>query len=317
MAPGKTGGKKVAVIGYGSQGRALALNLRDSGYDVIIGLRSGSGSRRSAKKDGWRQNGTIRQAVAGADIICFAFPDHLHGRVYDREIRKYVRPGSTLWFLQGMSVHFGFVKPPADCDVILIAPHAPGSAVREKFASKRSFSAFYAVYRDYSGRAQKTVKSLAQAVGVSRKGLVPTSFEAEAIGDLFGEQAVLCGGMAALIKNGFDVLVENGLPAENAYLEVAYQLDLIVDLVKQHGIEGMLKRISVAARYGSVQAGPEIINNSVKKRMQQIYRRIESGRFSRQLNRLKYQDIARLNRELKALSSPALEKAARKFKPES
>lgn len=305
--------KTIAILGYGSQGRAIALNLRDSGYDVIIGLPSRSGSRRIAQKDGFIQIHTVSRAVAKSDIVCFAFPDHLHGRVYKKDIEKYLSPNSTLWFLHGMSIHFRFILPPENCDVILIAPHAPGAAVREKYLSKSSFSAFYTVHQDSSGRALKTTFELAQAVGIAKKGLVPTSFGAEAVGDLFGEQAVLCGGMAALIKSGFEVLVENGIPPENAYLEVAYQLDLIIDLIKQYGIEGMFQRISVAARYGSLLSGPKIIDKSVKERMSKIYREIQSGQFPRKLNRLKSADKLRINKELKSLSSPLLERAVRKF----
>ena len=305
--------KTIAILGYGSQGRAIALNLRDSGCDVVMGLPSRSGSRRIAQKDGFIQIHTVLRAVAKSDIVCFAFPDHLHGRVYKKDVEKYLSSNSTLWFLHGMSIHFRFIVPPEDCDVILIAPHAPGAAVREKYLSKSSFSAFYAVHQDSSGRALKTTFELARAVGIAKKGFAPTSFEAEAVGDLFGEQAVLCGGMAALIKNGFEVLVENGIPPENAYLEVAYQLDLIIDLIKQYGIEGMFKRISVAARYGSLLSGPKIIDKSVKERMSKIYREIQSGQFPRKLNWLKSADILRINKELKSLTSPLLEKAARKF----
>lgn len=305
--------KTIAILGYGSQGRAIALNLRDSGYDVVMGLPSGSRSRRLAHRDKFKRIYTLPKAVRKSDIICFAFPDHLHGRVYKRDIEKYLPPNSTLWFLHGMSIHFRFIVPPEDCDVILIAPHAPGAAVREKYLSKSSISAFYAVHQNNSGRALKTTFELARAVGTAKKGLAPTSFEAEAVGDLFGEQAVLCGGMAALIKSGFEVLVENGIPPENAYLEVAYQLDLIIELIKQYGIEGMFKRISVAARYGSLLSGPKIIDESVKRRMEKVYSEIQSGQFPRKLNRLKSADILRINKELKSLTSPLLEKAARKF----
>jgi ketol-acid reductoisomerase len=305
--------KIVAVLGYGSQGRATALNLRDSGWNVIVGLRRGSKSRNMAHRDKFRQIYTISQAVAQADIVCFAFPDHVHGRVFKGEIAKNLSPKSTLWFLHGMSVHFKFVVPPDDCDVILIAPHAPGVAVRENYLTGRSYSAFYAVFQDASGHAHKTTFKLAQAIGLPKRGLIPTTFEAEAIGDMFGEQAVLCGGMAALIKNGFEVLVENGIPPENAYLEVAYQLDLIIDLIKKYGIEGMLKQISVSARYGSLLSGPGIIDRSVKERMKKVYREIESGRFPLKLNTLTPSDVLRLNKAVKILSSPVLEQAAKKF----
>jgi ketol-acid reductoisomerase len=305
--------KRIAVLGYGSQGRAIALNLRDSGWNVIVGLRRGSKSRNTAHRDKFRQICTISQAVAQADIVCFAFPDHWHGRVFKKEIAKNFTPQSTLWFLHGMSVHFKFVIPPMDSDVILIAPHAPGVTVRENYLTGRLYSAFYAVFQDATGHAHKTTFQLAQAIGLPKRGLISTTFEAEAIGDMFGEQVVLCGGMAALIKNGFDVLIENGIPPENAYLEVAYQLDLIIDLIKKHGIEGMFKQISVSARYGSLVSGPGIIDRSVKERMKKVYREIESGRFPRKLNTLTPSDVLHLNRAVKILSSPALEQAAKKF----
>ncbi|MDH4155823.1 MAG: ketol-acid reductoisomerase, partial [candidate division Zixibacteria bacterium] len=218
-----------------------------------------------------------------------------------------------LLFLHGLSVHFGMVVPAAFCDVILIAPHAPGRAVREKYLTDRSLSAFYAVGQDFTGHARRTALELARAIGFKPQRLIATTFEHEAVGDLFGEQAVLCGGLAALIKNGFEVLVEKGIPAENAYLEVAYQLDLIVQLLKEHGIEGMLRRISVAARYGSARAGPRIIDRTVRDRMKEVADEIITGKFSRGLAKLSGADIIKLNRSLKKLTDPRLEKAARKF----
>lgn len=303
----------IAVLGYGSQGRAFALNLRDSGYDVMVGLRPRSANRSRAKGDGLKQVTTLPKAVRQADCVCFAFPDFRHGQVYRESIEPFIKSGVTLLFLQGMSIHFGYVVPPPDADVILIAPHAPGAAVRERFQTDRSISAFYAIRQDSSKRALNTTLELAQAVGFKKKRLMKTTFEHEAVGDLFGEQVVLCGGLAALIKNGFEVLVENGLPPENAYLEVAYQLDLIVDLIKKYGVEGMLNRISVTARYGSIEAGPKIVNESTRNRMRQVFRRIQSGKFTERLNRLTDNEIEKLAESLKTLSNPELEKAARKF----
>ena len=303
----------VAVIGYGSQGRALALNLRDSGYRVIVGVRSRSKSRRIAKRDGIAEIMTVSNAVAGADIVAFAFPDHLHGRVFTRVIAPNLKKNATLLLLHGTSVHFGFVAPPDDCDVILVAPHAPGVAVREAYLGDQQISAFYSVYQNRSRKAAQTAFAMAKAAGFKRKNLIKTTFEHEAVGDLFGEQAVLCGGLAMLIKTGFEVLVERGLKPENAYLEVAYQLDLIIDLIKRYGIEGMFSRISVAARYGSLKAGPEIINAGTKKRMERLASRIESGKFPNELDCLSDEDIAELNKSLRDLTDPRLERAARKF----
>ena len=291
----------------------MALNLRDSGYNVIVGLRARSKSRRQATDDGLRKIETVRTAVTMADVVCFAFPDHLHGRVYERDIKGRLNSETTLLFLAGMSVHFGFVKPRDDCDVIMIAPHAPGVAMRDCYLSGESVSAFYAVYQNATGRATATGRELALALGIARNRLIRTTFEHEALGDLFGEQAVLCGGLAMLLKLGFETLLKKGLPPENAYLEIVHQIDLLVDLVKKHGIEGMLSRISVAARYGSVQAGPEIFDEAVEKRMENIYDRIVSGEFPEKLNSLTPRDISALKKQLKQLSHPLLEKYSRKY----
>ncbi len=306
--------KRVAVIGYGSQGRAIALNLRDSGFEVIVGLRTGSKSKKLAKSDKISQVMSVREAVAQGEVICFAFPDHLHGRVYQKEIGPYLKPGATLLFLHGTSLAFGFVKPPCDRDVIMIAPHAPGMAVREKFLTDRSISAFYSVEQNATGRGLRTLYSLAIGIGFEKKRLIKTTARNESVGDLFGEQAVLCGGMAMLIRTGYDVLVEQGLKPEHAYLEVAYQLDLIIALIKNFGIEGMLRRISVAARFGSILSGPKVIDKRVKARMREIFREIDSGKFPRKLNELNQKQIAQIDQNVVQLSRKSLEKAARKFK---
>jgi ketol-acid reductoisomerase len=313
MSPKAKEKKAVAMIGYGSQGRALALNLRDSGYNVLIGLRAKSKSRTIARKDGFKSLHTIPDAVANADIICFAFPDHLHGKVFTDHIAPHLRPGATLLFLHGLSVHFGFVKPPTNCDVILLAPHAPGIAVRERYLSDRSISAFYALHQNRSRKAASTAFAIAAAVGFQKKRLIRTTFEDEALGDIFGEQAVLCGGLSMLIKNGFEVLVENGLKPENAYLEVAFQLDLIISLIKRYGIEGMLERISLAARFGSITNGPRIIDDHVKRQMSRVYNDIKKGRFTRQLAALSETDIKALDKQAAKLTNQKIEKNAKKF----
>ncbi|MEW5795885.1 MAG: ketol-acid reductoisomerase [Candidatus Zixiibacteriota bacterium] len=304
--------KSVAVIGYGSQGRAISRNLRDAGYSVVVGLRPKSHSRSRARKEGLTVT-TIPKAVQDASIICFAFPDHLHAGVYGRSIAPLLTPGVTLWFLHGTSVHFGLLKPARGADVILIAPHAPGDAVREAFLADRSLSAFVGVHQNPSGKAAKTALELAQAIGIRRKNLVKTSFSKEAVGDLFGEQAVLCGGLAMLVKSGFETLRKHGWNAENAYLEVAYQLDLIVALIKTHGIAGMLSRISPAAQLGSLGAGPRIIDRGTRKRMERLFQEIQSGGFARKLAKLDNRMLALIRRKLANLTTPELERAARKF----
>ncbi len=305
--------EKIAVIGYGSQGRAVALNLRDSGYDVAIGLPPNSRSIKRAQTDGFRKIDLISRIVKAADIICLAFPDYLHGRIFDHDIKKNLKAGSTLLFLHGFSIHFGTVVPPDSCAVILIAPHAPGLMVREKYLSDQSLSAFYAVNRDVSGTAEKKAVKLAGALGFKKNKLLRTSFEIETLGDLFGEQAVLCGGLAALIKNGFEVLIENGIPAQHAYLEVAFQLDQIIALIKKYGIEGMLARISVTAQMGSIETGSDLIDQTVKEKMRQRFKEIASGSFARKLNRLNPKDIKALKTKIKQLSHPEFEKAVKEF----
>lgn len=306
---------KIVVIGYGSQGRAIALNLQDSGHDVTVALRKGSKTWAVAKRDKIKSITPVADAVSQCNIVMFAFPDHQHRRSYEQVISQNLPQGATLVFLHGMSVHFGFVVPPRDADVILLAPHAPGVAVREQFLGERSISAFYAIHQNRSKKALATLHALAAGIGIQKKRLIKTTFEYEAVGDLFGEQAILCGGMAALIKNGFEVLTESGIPADNAYLEVAYQLDLIVKLVKQHGIQGMLDRISVAARVGSLLAGPRLIDLTVKQRMRDLLAEVKSGQFPKTLDQLSDQEIAQLTKSLAKLTTPQFEKSARKFAP--
>lgn len=304
----------IAVLGYGSQGRAIARNLNDSGFPVVIGLRSRSKSAAKARRDGLKDIRSIKEAVTESDIICFAFPDHLHGRVFERSIAPHLSGRETLWFLHGMSVHFGFVEPSVTADVIMIAPHGPGLAVRENSESKGDMSAFYAVEQNRSRKARKTIDLLAHGIGIKPSKLIRTTFEDEAVGDMFGEQAVLCGGLAALITAGFETLVEHGLKPGHAYLEIAYQLDLIVDLIKRFGIEGMFARISVAAQVGSSLAGPRLVDKKTKAEMSRLLTEITSGRFPKRLNKLEPADLKKVKTSLKQLTDPRLERAAKKFR---
>jgi ketol-acid reductoisomerase len=303
----------MAVIGFGAQGRAISLNLRDSGYAVTVGLRAHSKSRAQVKRERGLAVGTVAGAVAQADVVCFAFPDHRHAPVFEREIRPNLKSNAALWFLHGSSIHFGLVKPPADVAVLMIAPHGPGVAVREEYLGGRGLSAFYAV-QGKSQKASMLARRLAAAIGIKPRNLLKTTFEREAVGDLFGEQAVLCGGLAALVQAGFQTLVDNGWPADHGYLEVAHQLDLIVALIKKHGLVGMLSRISPAAQLGSAEAGPRIIDAGVRRRMQRLFEDIAVGRFAKQLAGLDDARLRQLDRELLKLSDPRLERAARKFR---
>ncbi len=304
-----------AIIGYGPQGRAWAMNLRDSGREIIIALPPRAKERRIARKDGFAKIITVAAAAKIADRIIFAFPDHLHHKVYENEIIPYLMPRAALIFLHGLSVHFGQVKPPKNSDIILLAPLGPGNAVRESYRSGESIGYFYALHQNGSGQASRVLNDLIRDLKIPRRALIKTTFAEEAVGDLFGEQAVLCGGLSQLIKAGFETLTESGLAPEKAYLEVAYQLDLIIDLVKNHGLAGMLERISVAARYGTLISGPEIIDVRVKKKMQQVLKRIKSGKFARDLSQLDEKRLTTVNKCLPALSHPLFEKAAKKFAP--
>jgi ketol-acid reductoisomerase len=290
----------VAVLGYGAQGRAIALNLRDSGWRVTVGLRPRSRSRAFARKDKTAV-ADLLAAAAEADIIIVALPDHRHKTVLNARFWAGLKGRPALVFLHGSSIHFGIVKPPADLPVFLLAPHAPGAAVRENYLAKRAFSAFSAVHQGPRAAGRRMIAKLAEGIGIPRTHLAPTTFGDEAIGDLFGEQAVLCGGLARLLKLGFETLVEAGLPPRNAYLEVAFQIDLIVALIKRHGLEGMFARISPLAKYGSATAGPKVIDDRVKKAMKRVLDDIVSGRFTSRA-------------EMKHLTSALFDRQVRAFK---
>lgn len=307
--------KIITILGYGSQGRAWALNLRDSGCNIIIGLPMGSKSRRKAIRDGMNNITVTSSAVTKADIIIFALHDHLHGRVFEKEIRPNLKHGSTLLFLHGFSIHFKIVTPPKRCDIVLLAPLGPGAAVRENFMNDRSIGYFYGIHQNFSGQAKKTIDFLVKSLKIDKKKLIKTTFAEEAIGDIFGEQAVLCGGLSQLIKAGFDTLVESGLSPDKAYLEVAFQLDLIVDLIKKFGIAGMLERISFTARYGSMRAGPRIIDKHVEAKMKRLLAEIRNGKFAKELCNLDKSGFKKTKRDLKRLTSPSFEKSAHKFSP--
>lgn len=302
--------ENVAVLGYGSQGRAIALNLRDSGFHVTVGLRSHSRSRAVARKDHIHAT-EILKAAAGADIIIVALPDHRHKTVLNRKFWAGLNNYPAVVFLHGSSIHFGLVSSPAKLPVLLLAPHAPGGAVRENYLAKKSFSAFFAVHQGPRATGRKTIMRLAEGIGIPRTHLVRTTFADEAVGDLFGEQAVLCGGLARLLKLGFETLVEAGLPPRNAYLEVAFQIDLIVALVKQYGLEGMFDRISPLAKYGSATAGPVVIDEGVRKAMKQVLDDIVTGRF---ISRAELTGLALKPKQMALLTNPLFDKQVRAFK---
>lgn len=270
-------GRSIAILGYGSQGRAQALNLRDAGFESIIALPSRSRSKRTATADGFTV--TTPAKTADADILFFLIPDHIHATVFEYDIREHLHPKQMLVFAHASSVHFNLVKPPPFIDVVLIAPLGPGKRLRELNAQPDGIPCFFAIAQDASGKARKIGMALARAIGCIPAGAIETTFAEEAVGDLFGEQAVLCGGLGELLKAGVETLIKRGLAPHNAYLECVYQLDLIVDLIKSEGLAGMYRLISPTAAYGAREAGPAVISAGSRRAMERLYDDIESGRF--------------------------------------
>jgi len=274
-------GKTVAVIGFGSQGHAHALNLKDSGVQVIIGLYPGSKSRAVAQKKGFKVYDTA-EAVKKADIIFVATPDTKIASIYKKDIAPYLTKGKTLLFSHGFAILFKTVVPPKDIDVIMVAPKGPGHIVRRQFLEGKGVPALIAVHQNPSKQAKKVALAWAKGIGGTRAGVIETTFKEETETDLFGEQTVLCGGASALVQAGYETLVEAGYQPEMAYFECLHELKLIVDLMNEAGIAGMRFSISDTAKWGDVAIGPKIIDASVKKRMKAALKDIQSGKFARE-----------------------------------
>ncbi len=273
-------GKTVAVIGYGSQGHAHALNLKDSGVEVVVGLRKGGKSWEAAEAAGLRVL-PIPEAAEAGDLIAVLIPDQAQPRVYREHIEPHLSSGKALLFAHGFNVHYGQIVPPQDVDVIMVAPKAPGHRVREVFVEGGGTPALLAVYRDATGKAKELALAYAKGIGCTRAGVIETTFAEETETDLFGEQAVLCGGVSALIKAGFEVLVEAGYQPEIAYFEVLHELKLIVDLIQQGGLTYMRHSISDTAEYGDYVAGPRIVTERTKEEMRRILREVQDGTHAR------------------------------------
>jgi ketol-acid reductoisomerase len=305
--------KIIAVIGYGSQGRSQALNLRDSGLEVIIGLPARSRSRKRARKDGFEVCSTPK-AVRAGDLISMLVPDHLHKKVCRQQIRPHISPDKTLIFACGFSVHFRLVLPPGFVDVIMVAPHAPGTVMRQLFLEGKGVPCFIAVKQNKTGKARDRALAYAKAIGCTRAGALETTFEHEAVGDLFGEQAVLCGGLTQLLKSGFNVLVKAGLPPESAYLECVHQLDYIVNTIKSHGIAGMFDRISKTAEFGSYLSGRRVITAQVERQMEEILKEIKEGEFARKWLREYESGMKNYQKLKKQAAEHPIEKAGRKIR---
>jgi len=299
--------KRIAVLGYGSQGQAQAQNLRDSGITPIIGLPSKSDSRAKANKDKF-VIATPQAALAKCDIAVVLAADHMHKKLFE-SIPPEMLEHKSLIFAHGLSVAFGLVSIPKSTDIILVAPHGPGVRIRELYKENKPFTAFWGVERDSSGNAQQIAIEYADAIGCPRKGLFKTTFRDEAIGDIFGEQAVLCGGLTGLLETGFATLVDSGLSPENAYLECVYQLDLIIDLIKRHGPAGMIERISKTAAIGSLAAKDRLFDKSMKLKMKRLLGEIESGSFARSLMRQSETGMKQYQRNMAKLKKSKLQKA--------
>ena len=273
-------GMKVAIIGYGSQGHAHANNLKDSGVDVTVGLRAGSASAAKAESAGLKVD-NVPAAVAGADLVMILTPDEFQSQLYRDEIQPNIKQGATLAFAHGFAIHYNQVVPRADLDVIMIAPKAPGHTVRNEFVNGGGIPDLVAVYQDASGNAKKVAMSYASGVGGGRTGIIETTFKDETETDLFGEQAVLCGGAVELVKAGFETLTEAGYAPEMAYFECLHELKLIVDLMYQGGIANMNYSISDNAEYGEYVTGPEVINDESRLAMKNALKRIQDGEYAK------------------------------------
>jgi ketol-acid reductoisomerase len=274
-------GKKVAILGYGSQGHAHANNLKDSGVDVVVGLRPGSASEAKARGAGLTVV-PVAEAVAAADVVMVLVPDEHQARLYRQEVEPNLRQGATLAFAHGFNIHFGQIEPRSDLDVIMVAPKGPGHLVRSTYAQGGGVPSLIAVHQDASGRARDTALSYASANGGGRAGIIETTFREECETDLFGEQVVLCGGLTALIQAGFETLVEAGYAPEMAYFECLHEVKLIVDLIYEGGIANMRYSISNTAEYGDLTRGPRLITDETRTEMRRILAEIQTGEFARE-----------------------------------
>ena len=274
-------GKEVAVVGYGSQGHAHALNLKESGVDVVVALHRGSRSWERAQRAGLEVR-EVAQAVAESQIVMMLIPDTLQPQVYRESVEPHLEKGDALAFAHGFNIHYGQIVPPEDVDVFMVAPKGPGHLVRRTFTEGKGVPCLVAVAQDASGRALDVALAYAKGIGGTRAGVIETTFAEETETDLFGEQVVLCGGVTSLIKASFEILVEAGYQPEVAYFECLHELKLIVDLIYEAGISGMRYSVSDTAKYGDVTRGPRIINEDVREEMWEILEEIQSGEFARE-----------------------------------
>lgn len=301
----------VAVIGYGIQGDAQANNMRDSGLKVVVGLRDGSVSWKKAKADGHTVL-PVAEAVAMADIVHVLIPDMVQAKVYQHEIAPNLSARNALSFSHAAAIHWKWIEPPGDVDVIMVAPKGPGSKVRETYLQNFGTPSIVAVHQDYTSSAWNRVLGIAKAIGSARAGLIKTTFKEEVETDWFGEQADLCGGCASMIQTSFETLVEAGYQPEIAYFEVLHELKLIVDMIQRYGINGMWRRVSETARYGGLTRGPVVISDETKTRMKEVLSMIQDGTFNEEwINEYKKSGKDAFDRHMKALDGHQIEVVGR------
>jgi ketol-acid reductoisomerase len=306
-------GQKCAVIGFGAQGRAQALNLRDSGLDVVVGLYATSKSRAAARRCGFKVRNTA-EAVQCADIIFLALPDTKMPEVFNKDVAPHLRPGQTLLFAHGFAIHYRTIKPRKDIDIVMVAPKGLGPMVRREFVKGRGVPGLLAVHQDASGHAKKTALAWAKAIGCTRAGVIETTFRAETETDLFGEQAVLCGGVTALVRNAYETLVGAGYAPELAYFECLHELKFIVDLMHEQGVAGMRSLISETAKWGELTVGPQIIDAHVRANMRKALGKIHDGTFARQFIREMEGGRKRYTALLRAAQKHPMENVGKKLR---
>ncbi|OGX16275.1 MAG: ketol-acid reductoisomerase [Omnitrophica WOR_2 bacterium RBG_13_41_10] len=306
-------GKTIAIIGYGIQGRGQALCLRDSGCSVVVSEMEGTPNYELAKKDGFSPVSAAEAAKAG-DIIQILTQDHVQAKVYKESIKPNLKKGKALCFSHGFNIRFKQIKPPKNVDVFMIAPKGPGALVRRMYEESKGVPCLVAVFQDASGQAKQLALAYGKAIGGTRAGIIETTFDEETETDLFGEQAVLCGGVTELIKAGFDTLVEAGYQPEIAYFEVLHELKLITDLIQEFGISGMRRRVSNTACYGDLSRGPKIITEKTRKVMKKLLKDIKSGKFAREW--IKENETGRTNFDslLKAGDDHQIEKVGQQLR---
>lgn len=304
--PSPLAGKRVAIIGFGNQGRAQALNLKDSGIDVVVGLRGGSGSTREAETAGL-DTALVENAVASSDVVMMLAPDEIHAALY-AEVEPHLRVGAALGFSHGLSVRFGFVQPRADLDVFLIAPKGPGTALRSLYTQGKGMIALWAVEQDATCGARGIALAYGHAIGSGRAGLIASSFAEEAEADLFNEQAVVWGGVPELLAAGFETLVAGGVSPEIAYLECVGELKLLAELIEARGIAGMREAISNTAELGATLGGARIIDKDVRQRMADVLAEVREGRFAEELRKEEASGYARLTEARESAGQGLLER---------